>query len=212
MGLANDLWAEVGTADARNFHRLLHRITAERLAKLLIKHDFDKGRNTLLLCVAGFLKRCGDLGLCVDGNAFKATALGNAGIREMRIKLGAHEIVIIPECRIALFCAPLVIAENNHRYGGPFFAANRAHFRHRDAEGTITRKANDRNIGIADFRADDGGEALTAWPKQAGSEIFATLFKSRVGVADGAIIADIGRDNRLLWQCGLNSAPSLTGG
>ena len=145
------MWAEICTADASHFHRLLHRITPERLAKLLIKHDFDKGRNALLLCLASLLQRCRNLGLCADSDAFEATTLGNAGIREMRIKLGAHEIIIIPERRIALFGAPLIITENYHRNGGPLLAANRAHFRHRDTEGTITGKANDWNIGIANF-------------------------------------------------------------
>ena len=110
----------------------------------------------------------------------------------MRVKFGANEIIIVPERRIALFRAPLVIAENHHRDRWPFLAADRAHLRHRDAERTITGKAYDRNIRIADFRADNRREPVTARPEQARCQIFPAFLEGRIRIADCAIIPDIG--------------------
>ncbi len=88
-------------------------------------------------------------------DALQAAGLGDAGVGHLLIQLGADEIVVIPKRRVALFGAPLIVAEHHHGDGGPLLAADGGEFRHRDAEGAITREADDRHIGAADLGADD---------------------------------------------------------
>jgi hypothetical protein len=47
---------------------------------------------------------------------------------------------------------------------------------------------------------EDGRQAVAAGAEQAGREVFAALLEGRVGVADGAVVADVGRDDRFLRQ------------
>ena len=92
---------------------------------------------------------------------------------------------------------------------GHSLAADGGHFIHRNAEGAVAGKAEHRHFGPADFRADDRREAVAAGAEQARRQIFAALFKSRIGIADGAVVADVRRDRGICRQARLNGAPGL---
>ena len=53
------------------------------------------------------------------------------------------------------------------------------------------------------------GKAVAARPEQSGREILPSLVERRIGVADGAVVADVARDDRILRQPGLDGAPGL---
>jgi hypothetical protein len=72
-------------------------------------------------------------------------------------------------------------------------------------------KPDHRRVGLADLGAEDRRQAVAAGTEQAGREVFAALLEGRVGVADGAVVADVGRDDRFLRQGGLDGAPGLRG-
>src|SRR5271168_4388973 len=98
--LSGLLHAHVLAPDARHPDGLFHGVAAERLAKLLIKYDLDEGRNAFLLRLAGLAQRLGQFGGRSGRDALKSAALGDFGIAEMRVELGADEVVIKPENRI----------------------------------------------------------------------------------------------------------------
>src|SRR5579885_320947 len=198
------------TFDPGDDNGLLHRVAAERLAELLIEQDFDEGGLALLLRFASILQRLRQLLRRLHGDALQAAALRDFCVAQMRIELGADKIVVVPENRMPLFRAPLIVAEDDHRNARPLLAADRAHFVHGDAEGTVAREADARHVGVADLRANDRWKAVTAWAEQAGSEIFPAFLESRVSVADGAVVADIARDDGVARQAGLDRAPRLT--
>src|SRR5262249_15636393 len=139
------------TPDPRHDHRLLHGVAAERLAQLLIEDHLDEGGDAFLLSFTGRAKRLRQLRLCFHYYALEAAGFGHLCIAEMRIELGADEIVVVPEDRIAFFRAPLVIAEHDHGDARPFPAANRAHLVHRNAERAVTGKADTGRVRIADL-------------------------------------------------------------
>src|SRR4029078_4289831 len=95
-------------------------------------------------------------------------------------------IVVEPEDRIALFRAPLVVAEDHHRDAGIFLAPDRAHLAHGDSEGAVADKADAGNVRVADLGTDDHREAVAARPEQSGREIFPSLIARRVHAADAA--------------------------
>ncbi len=128
----------------------------------------------------------------------------------MRIELGADEVVVVPEDGIALLGTPLVVAEDAHGDARPLLAADRAHLAHGDAEGAVACEAHARGVGVADLGADDRGEAVAARTEQAGREVFAAHLEGRVGIADRAVVADVGRYDGVLRQPGLDGAPRLT--
>src|SRR4029077_8086876 len=130
-------------------------------------------------------------GLSFNDDAFKAAAFSHLCVTEMRIEFGADEIVVVPEDRIALLGAPLVVAENDHRDAWPLFAADRAHLAHGNSECAIARKADTRRIRIANFGTDDRRKTVTAWPEQAGRQVFPGLVEHRIGIADRAVVADV---------------------
>ena len=53
------------------------------------------------------------------------------------------------------------------------------------------------------------GKAVAAGPEQAGRQIFPALFEGRIGIADGAVVADVAGDDRVFRQAGLDRAPGL---
>src|SRR4029078_3978185 len=91
--------------------RLLHRVAAERLTEFLVEDYFDEGRHALLLSFAGCAQRLRQFGLRLFCSTFPSATFPDPCIAEMRIELGSDEIVVEPEDRIALFRAPLVVAE-----------------------------------------------------------------------------------------------------
>ena len=123
-------------------------------------------------------------------------ARGDLRVTQIRIEFRADEIVVVPEDRIALLGAPLIVAEHHHRHAGPAGAADRAHFVHRDAERAVAGEADAGRVRVADLRSDDGGKAVAARAEQPRRKIFAPLLERRIGVADRAIVADVARDDR----------------
>ena len=154
-------------------------------------------------------QRLGQFRLRSHRYALEAAAFGHLCVAEMRIELGADEIVVVPEDRIALFGAPLVVAEDDHGDARPFLAADRAHLVHGNAERAVTGEADARRIRIADLGADDRRETVAARPEQAGRQVFAALLEGRIGIADGAVVADVAGDDRVLRQARLDRAPGL---
>src|SRR6476620_10770223 len=199
--LSHLLRAHIFTRDARYDDRLLHGVAAERLAKLLIEDHRNEGGDALLLRLAGLAKCLRQFRLRFHYYALEAARFGHLCIAEMRIEFGANEIVVVPEDRIALFRAPLVVAEDDHGDAGPFLAADRTHFVHGNAERAVTGKADAWRIGIADFGADDRRETVAAGSEQARRQVFPSFVERRIGVVAG--------DDCVLWQGRLNRAPGL---
>src|SRR6478735_2144037 len=195
--------------DAGHHHGLLHGVAAERLAQLLIENDLDEGRDALLLIFARLAQGLGQFGLRFHYDTLEPAGFSHFCIAQMRIELGADEVVVIPEDGVALFSAPLVVAENHHRDARPFLAADRAHLVHGNPERAVAGKTYARRIGVADLGADDRGKAVAARPKQAGGQIFPAFIEGRIGVADGAVVADVAGNDRILRQAGLDRAPRL---
>ncbi|GIS12501.1 MAG: hypothetical protein CM15mP115_16520 [Alphaproteobacteria bacterium] len=67
----------------------------------------------LHLRVDGGRQRLGQLLLGEDGNALEAAGLGDAGIGDLVVELGADEIVVVPQRGVALLGTPLVVAEDS---------------------------------------------------------------------------------------------------
>src|SRR5262245_34181634 len=118
------LRAHVLAPDAGDDHRLLHGVAAERLAQLLIEDHLDEGRHPVLLRLARLAQRFGQLRLGPDRHALEATTLSHFRITQMRIELGADEVIVVPEDRVPLLRAPLVIAEDDHGDGRPLVASD----------------------------------------------------------------------------------------
>jgi len=57
-------------------------------------------------------------------------------------------------------------------------------------------ETHDGGIRATDLRPYDRRKAVAARPEQPRRQIFCARFKSRIGVADRAIVADVGRDDR----------------
>ena len=202
------LGPHVVAVDASHRNRLLHRVAAEGLAKLLVQHHLDEGGLAVLhLCVDGGVQRVCQLVHAEDGNALEAAGLGDAGIGDVVVELGADEIVIEPQGGVALLGAPLIVAEDDHGDRRPLVAADSRHFVHRDAEGAITGETDNRQVRTADLCTHDRRQAVAARAEQAGGQIFAAFLEGRVGVADGAVVADVGRDDGLFRKRALDRTP-----
>ena len=91
--------------------------------------------------------------------------------------------------------------------GRPWIAAAGGHLVHRDAESAVAGKAHHRHVRAADLGAEDRREAVAARAEQPRRQVFAALLEARIGVADGAVVADVGGDDRLLRQRGLDGPP-----
>src|SRR5581483_5194381 len=115
----------------------------------------------------------------------------------------------VPEDRVALLSAPLIVAEQNHGDAWIFLAADRAHLAHGDAEGAVAGETDAGRVRVADLGTDDRREAVAARAEQAGGEIFPSLLEGRIGIADGAVVADIAGDDGVLRQADLDRAPGL---
>ena len=128
-------------------------------------------------------------------------AFGDLGIAEMRIELGADEIVVVPEGRIALFRAPLVVAEDHHG-DAPAIPCGRSSVISliEMPKAPSPAKPTHGRIRAADLGADDRREAVAAGPEQSGRQILPALLEGRIGIADGAVVADVAGDDRLLRQ------------
>ena len=63
-----------------------------------------------------------------------------------RHNIGADEIIVVPEDRVALLRAPLEVSENDHCDGRPVLAAHRRHFVHGNAKCAVAREADDGHI------------------------------------------------------------------
>ena len=70
-------------------------------------------------------------------------------------------------------------------------------------------KPTQRRVRIADLGADDRRESVAARTEQSRRQIFPSLLEGRIGVADGAIVADVAGDDGVLRQAGLDRAPGL---
>ena len=85
--------------------------------------------------------------------------------------------------------------------GRPFRDPSSSQFGHSDAKGTVSRKANNRQVRAADLGTqNDRRQAVAAGAKQTWRKVFAPGFETRIGVADGAVVADIGRDDGVFRQ------------
>src|SRR3546814_14887879 len=71
---------------------------------------------------------------------------------------------------------------------------------HRDAEGAVAGEAHHRQVGAADLGADDRGKAVAAGPEKARRQVLAAFLEGRIGVADGAVVADVRRADGLARQ------------
>src|SRR5581483_2142778 len=118
------------------------RIATERLAELLVEDHLDEGGDALLLRLAGFAQRFRQLALRLHRHALEAAAFGDPGVAQIRIELGADEIVGIPEDRVALLRTPLIVAEDHHGDPRPLLAADRAHLAHGNTERAIAGEAD----------------------------------------------------------------------
>src|SRR6185369_9088150 len=67
----------------------------------------------------------------------------------------------------------------------------------------------DRRVRIADLGADNRGKTVAAGSEQARCQIFAALLEGRIGVANGAVVADVAGDDGVLRQAGLDGTPGL---
>src|SRR6185295_14254682 len=121
-----------------------------------------EGGGALLLRLARFLQCRGEFRLRARDYTLEPARVGYLGVAQVRIELGADEVVVVPQDRIALFRAPLVVAEDDHGDARPFLAADRTHLAHRDAEGAVARKSYAGCVGVADLGADDRREAIAA--------------------------------------------------
>src|ERR1700722_184493 len=209
-GFSGDLLRpHVFPLDAGDDDRLLHGVAAERFAEFLVEHDLDEGGDALFLILAGLPQRIGQFSLGPHGDALEAAAFGDLGVAQVGIEFGADEVVGVPEDRIALLGAPLVIAEHNHGDSRPVIAADRAHFAHRDSERAVAGEAYAWGVGVADLGADDRGKSVAAWSEQSGRKIFAALFNREIAVTDRTIIADVAGDDGVTGQARLDRTPGL---
>src|SRR5271168_3822065 len=133
-----ELRTQVFASDPCDDNGPLHRVASKRLAEFLIENNLDKSSDSFLLVLAGLLHRFGHFGLRPGDDAVEAASLRDLGVAQMWIKFGADKVVVIPKDRIALFGAPLVVAENGHGDSRPLLASDRAHFVHRNAEGAVS--------------------------------------------------------------------------
>src|SRR5690606_33157642 len=117
------LRAHVLTIDAGNDRRLLHGIATEGLAELLVEDDFDESRDALLLRLARFRDRRLELVLGARDDTLEPAAFRDLSVAQFGMQLGADEVVVVPERRVALLRAPLIVAEDDHRDARPFLAA-----------------------------------------------------------------------------------------
>src|SRR6056297_1000745 len=208
FALRDLLGTHIVRADTCDGDGFFHGVAAEGFAEFLVDHGLDEGCGAVLhLVLDRLVQRVGELVHGARDDALEATGLGDAGVAHVVVKLGAHEIVVEPQGRVALFRAPLVVAEHDLGDAGPFAAPDRRQFVDRDAEGAVAGKAHHRHVGAADLGADDRRKAIAAGAKEARSEVFAALLEGRISVADGAVVADIRADDRLARQRGLDRAP-----
>ncbi len=200
--------AHVGGIDAGDLDGLLHGIAAEGLTQFLVDHCLDqRGLAVLHLVLDRLVQRRRQ---CIGGeglDALKSASLGDAGIGDLLVEFGADEVVVVPERRIALFRAPLVVPEDDHGDRRPFGPPDRGQFRAGDAEGAVAGKAHDRHVGAGDLGADDCRQPVAARPEKSRRQVFAPCLEARIGVAYGAIVADVGGNDGLAGKCRLDRAP-----
>mmetsp|Transcript_18601 Transcript_18601/g.47805 ORF Transcript_18601/g.47805 Transcript_18601/m.47805 type:complete len:442 (+) Transcript_18601:330-1655(+) len=204
------LLVHVRSVDARHAHRLRHGVTAEGLSQLLVQHNLDQSRLIPLhLSLDGTLERLLESRPRGDLDTLQAARLGHLGVLNTHVELRAHEVVRVPERRVALLGSPLVVAEHHHGDCGPLAAAARRQLVHGDAEGTITGEANHRHVRLANLGTQDRREAVAAWAEEPRREVLAALGEGWVGVANRAVVADVCRDDRIRGQRALDRAPDL---
>src|SRR5690606_10719772 len=131
-------------------------------------------------------------------DTLEPAAFRDLGVAQLGMQLGADEVVVVPERRVALLRAPLIVAEDDHRDARPFLAADGAHLAHRDAEGAIAGEADDGRVRAADLSDDHRREAVSAGTEEARREILPALLESRIGVADRTVVADVAGNDRFL--------------
>src|SRR4029077_12918257 len=86
---------------------------------------------------------------------------------------------------------------------------DRGHLVHRDAEGAIAGEADHRDVRVADLGANDRREAVATGAKQARGQVLPPAREHRVGIADGAVVADVARDDGIRWQRSDDGPPRL---
>mmetsp|Transcript_105535 Transcript_105535/g.251454 ORF Transcript_105535/g.251454 Transcript_105535/m.251454 type:complete len:252 (+) Transcript_105535:147-902(+) len=196
--------------DLGNLHGRLHGVPAERLPELLVQNHLNQGRLVALHLTLdgrghGLLKLFDALGF----DALQAAGSRHLGILDTYVEFGSDEVVLIPQCRISLFGAPLVIPEDHHGHTWPITSSARSQLVDRDAESSIARKANHRDSRVSDLSSQDGREAISARTEEARRQVLSRRGERRIGVADRAVVADVRRHDGLFRHHPHDGAPCL---
>ena len=168
----------------------------------MVDHGFDQRGLTFFLIFDCLIQGRSQFIHRVCNDTLQATCLGDTGVRNLLVQLGANKVVIEPQGRVPLFRTPLVVAEDDVCDRWPFATADCCQLVHRDAERAVTREADNRNIGW---------QAISAGAEQARCEVFPAFVEVRVCVADRAVVADVRGNDRLTRQCLLNRTPCHAG-
>ena len=154
--LLDGLHPHIVCADACHCDRVLHCVAAERLAQFLVDHCFDqRGLAVFHLVFNSRMQRRCQFVHRAGLHTLQAAGLRDTSIGDFVIQLGADEVILVPKGGITLFGAPLIIAEDDHRNSGPFFAADCGQLCHGDAERAVACKTDNRNIRTTNFCADN---------------------------------------------------------
>src|SRR3546814_13762481 len=86
--------------------------------------------------------------------------LGHLRIAQVRVELGADEVVVVPQRGLALLGAPLVVAEDHHGDRRPLLAADRAPPVHRAPVGPLPGEPHPRPPAPAALGADHRGKTV----------------------------------------------------
>merc|ERR1719220_1327477 len=173
-----------------------HGVPAEGLAQLLVEDYLNECRFVPLhLSLNG--TREGSLELCWRRHldAHQATSASNFSVLDAKVQLCANEIVVVPQRGVSLLCAPLEVPKYHHRDGRPITAAACSKLVHGDAKSSIPSETDNRNFGLSNLGAKNGWKPIATRSKEARGEILPARREARVGVADSAIVADIGGDD-----------------
>mmetsp|Transcript_67136 Transcript_67136/g.139285 ORF Transcript_67136/g.139285 Transcript_67136/m.139285 type:complete len:286 (-) Transcript_67136:1184-2041(-) len=200
----------VAGMDLCNLHGRFHRIPAERLPELLVQNHLNQGRLVALHLTLdgggqGLLELLHTLGF----DALQAAGSRHLGILHTYVEFGSDEVVFIPQGRVSLLGAPLVIPEDHHGHTRPITSSARSQLVDGDAESTIARKANHRDSGVSDLRSKDGREAISARTEEPRRQVLSRRWERRIGVADSAIVADVRRHDGLFRHHPHDGAPCL---
>src|SRR5919202_3919120 len=92
----------IGTVDAGDDGRLLHRVPPEGLAELLVEDDLDEGRHAALLGLARLPDGVGQFLLRPGHDALEAASVRDFRVAELRVELRPDAVVAEQERVLAL--------------------------------------------------------------------------------------------------------------